>query len=299
VYTVTLTVTDNEGLTGFSSSTIKVNVVTVLLTLDDGPEGDEYGFNSTSSVLNTLSNNDVQAGIKATFFTLTHGKHWGGTELGESLLIQERNEGHVASIHAGGKGCIGPHFWFARHTWRVRTKPYPVGPNGEILKKGTTVGNSGLESDLVAAIRRLRYLYENPYYNPEFVRPPGYFYNSAVLEAYSSEAVKNELGNIDGLKMILTDTLWGDGGGGPWPPPSIVSAGLKASIKNCIEKGIHEIVLTLHDSNDTTAQNLETYLNDIRQAAEEEGYNVKFVDSESEAREILNRRWTSGNWQGK
>lgn len=58
-------------------------------------------------------------------------------------------------------------------------------------------------------------------------------------------------------------------------------------------------MLTLHDSNDATAENLETYLNDIKQAAEEKGYNVIFVDSESKAREILNKRWIAGNWQAK
>lgn len=90
------------------------------------------------------------------------------------------------------------------------------------------MGKNARESDLVAAIRRLRCLYEDSYYDPEFVRPPGYFYNDDVLEAYRSEAVKNELGNTDGLKMILTDTLWGDGGGAPFSlPPQIVRYGLK------------------------------------------------------------------------
>jgi|GEM_PF-1199941 len=287
-------------LHGFLATPV-VSCVTVLLTFDDGPEGDEYRFNSTSSVLNTLSTNSVQEGIKATFFTLTHGQHWGGSELGANLLYAEYANGHVVSIHQGGKGCKGPHV-NQPHTKRVDTFPYPVGACGEVLKKGEgePVGKNGLESDLVAAIRRLRCLFLNSNYNPEFVRPPMYIYNASVLDAYNSQAVKCELGNCDGdgLKMILTDNKGTGDSGGPGPLPSVVSETLKRSVKNCLQQKIYEIVLTLHDSNDTTARNLNRYLNDIRQAAEEEGFTIKFVESESEAREILNRRWIAGNWQG-
>lgn len=274
----------------------------VLLTFDDGPEGDEDKpgqFNSTSSILGTLSTNSVKSGIKATFFTLTHGAQWGGSGFGAGLLCTEYTSAHVVSIHQGGQGCKGPHT-LQLHTKRVDGFAYPVGPNGEVLKKneGDPNGLNRLESDLIAAIRRLRFLFGDPSYDPEFVRPPMYVYNDDVVAAYGSEAVKRELGNDVGLKMVLTDTLWGDGGGGPWPPSSQVSAGLKASVQNCIGKGIYEIVLTLHDSNDDTANNLETYLNDIIQAAQEKGYVVEFVTSDSEARQILRNRWATGDWQG-
>jgi hypothetical protein len=67
-------------------------------------------------------------------------------------------------------------------------------------------GANALECDLVAGITRLRLrALLGPTYNPEFVRPPYWEYNSAVLNAYASTAVRQALGNSTGLKMILTD----------------------------------------------------------------------------------------------
>lgn len=285
------------------ASCVGKNMVTVLLTFDDGPEGDEYGFNSTVSVLDTLNDNNVQSEIKAIFFTLTHGPQWGGSQLGEDLLKRERTDGHVSSIHGGGKGASSPHLLFGRHTWRASstTKPYPIGSCGEVLKEGNPIGRNALESDLVAAIRRLKCIYADPNYNPEFVRPPGYFYNDNSLEAYNSQAVKCELGNCDGdgLKMILSNNQGIGDAGGPGPPPFLISKTLRASVKNCLQRKIYDIVLTLHDSNNITARNLVRYLNEIRLAAEEEGYAVRFVVSAVEARTILNKRWSEGNWQWK
>jgi peptidoglycan/xylan/chitin deacetylase (PgdA/CDA1 family) len=274
----------------------------VLLTFDDGPEGDEdkpREFNSTSSILSTLNTNSVQGGIKATFFTLTHGRQWGGSDFGSDLLCTEYASGHVVSIHQGGQGCK---YWHTNntHTKRIDGPAYPVGPYGEVLKKheGDPVGSNRLESDLIAAIRRLRFLFGDPSYDPEFVRPPMYVYNNDVIAAYGSDAVKRELGNDVGFKMVLTDNRGIGDSGGPGPWPSVVSDMLKKSVKNCIQKGITEIVLTLHDSNDTTAKNLERYLNDIKEAAQEKGYVVEFVTSDSEARQILRNRCDAGNWQG-
>jgi hypothetical protein len=57
-------------------------------------------------------------------------------------------------------------------------------------------------------------------------------------------------------KLILTD-VWGDGGG----PTALGDVKKLSSTFNAsLEAGLDKIVVTLHDSNDKTANNLEQYL---------------------------------------
>jgi peptidoglycan/xylan/chitin deacetylase (PgdA/CDA1 family) len=268
--------------------------VRVLLTFDDGPDGDEdFSDNSTLQILNKLKNNSIQPGIKAVFFTLTHGPQWGGSTRGVTLLQQEKSEGHVVAIHAGGIGC--PKKWHAinaLHPDRVCCPAYPVGKKGIPQAAGTPMGRSALESDMVAGIRRLKNLFGKDY-NPQFVRPPTYIHNEDCFGAYNSDIVKKELAGSEGLKLALTDVT-GDYGG-PWVWPWIKGK-VRDETQIALNNGITDIVVTWHDSNNTTADILEKLISTIRNVVENNGYTCKFVDSEAEARDILKRRSDLGNW---
>ena len=69
--------------------------VRFVLTFDDGPDGREQD-NSTASVLDTLTENPTQNGIKAIFFVQTRSKKGGATVRGQELLEREHALGHAS-----------------------------------------------------------------------------------------------------------------------------------------------------------------------------------------------------------
>lgn len=69
-----------------------------LLTFDDGPSI-STDANPTLSILDDLSRNPVQSGIKAIFFVQTRAANGGGTALGRQIMQRENAEGHVLGFH--------------------------------------------------------------------------------------------------------------------------------------------------------------------------------------------------------
>ncbi len=69
-----------------------------LLTFDDGPSI-STNANPTLSILDDLSHNSVQSGIKAIFFVQTRAVNGGGTALGRQIMQRENAEGHVLGFH--------------------------------------------------------------------------------------------------------------------------------------------------------------------------------------------------------
>jgi len=142
--------------------------------------------------------------------------------------------------------------------------------------------------------QRLRYIFSNPAYNPEFVRPPKWERNEQVLNSYNAQVIKDELGTTIGLKMILRDIYGKDGGASGMSWVWRVKKLLRNDAQKSIQNKIYYMVAVLHDSNDETAGNLIPYLEEIKEGLSQAGCNaVVFVKSEEKAREILRQkeRW--------
>jgi PKD repeat protein len=258
-YTVTLTITDNDGLTGSAELSFIVKLV-IVMTFDDGPVGDialERG-NYTEDILNDLYANDIQSDIKAVFFVQTHAPEAGGSPIGEELIKGEDRYGHVVAVHTGGKAKH--RFWpwslLDRHPKRAQYPPYDIDMlfdyNGDGINDsdGIPDGKNALESDLIAAKKRIELLTGKV---PEFVRPPYYDYGKTpeekqrVLATYQKQY----------LKMILTDAKGQETGSSFWSPGWWIAWRLNDTVEEAIEKhGINQVVVTLHDTNEDVAEYL-------------------------------------------
>lgn len=220
--------------------------VQIVLTFDDGPDGEHplgSGINTTENIINDLYLNDIQDGIKAAFFVQTHDPEYGGSPIGEALIEIEDEEGHIVGVHTGGEG---EHWLDQDHTDRAEQDPYDV--DGD----GVADGENALESDMVAAILRIKDITGEV---PEFVRPPYWLYNQDVLDSYESEAVKDALGNDEGLKMILKDVLSGDAGKWFMQPFSWwVRRNLEDGVEGCIEDENYQMIVSFHDTNILTVE---------------------------------------------
>lgn len=286
---------EKQGYAGDAAQLSFIIPVEIILTFDDGPVGDKSlgtGENSTENILNDLSINDVQNHIKTTFFVQTHDPEYGGSPIGESLIIREDDEDHVVGIHTGGEGR---HFPWTDHIDRVEQNDpeediYDANEDRVIDEQD---GRNALECDLVAAKKRIYELTERI---PEFVRPPYWRYNDEVLATYQRQD----------LKMILTDAKGGDGGLWYMNIPSKVSDNLTNTVQACIEQEMNQIVITLHDTNTRTAEYLNasgidhpSYLDSIVEGVrrgleletrEEALEHIRFITSAEEMRQILESR---------
>jgi len=224
--------------------------VQIVLTFDDGPDGEHplgSGENTTENIIDDLYFNDIQDEIKAAFFVQTHDPQYGGSSIGEALIGVEDEEGHIIGVHTGGEG---EHWFWQGHPIRVIQDPYDV--DGD----GVADGESALESDLIAAILRIKAITGEV---PEFVRPPYWWYNQDVLDAYKSEAVKHALGDDygEGLKMIYRDVLSGDGGESWISFEWWVKQNIKNEVIDCIEESkTYQMIVSFHDTNEDTAEYL-------------------------------------------
>jgi len=227
--------------------------VQIVLTFDDGPDGVhtlENGLNTTENIIDDLDYNYIQNEIKAAFFVQTHDPEYGGSSIGEALIEIEDEEGHIIGVHTGGEGRHDYGWWWQwqPHTDRVEQEAYDV--DGD----GVADGENALESDMVAAILRIKSITGQV---PEFVRPPYWEHNQAVLDAYKSEAVKNALGNNEGLKMIYRDVLSGDGGESWMSFGWLARRRLEDGVEECIEdENIYQMIVSFHDTNVDTAEYL-------------------------------------------
>lgn len=214
-----------------------------LLTFDDGPSGAARN-NSSASILDTLAHNRWQNGIKAIFFVQTRHRNGGGTEIGQQLMQRMQREGHLLALHtASTRGHIN-------HTQM---------PLAE------------LDRSLGDGIEDLRRISGTA---PHFVRPPFWHFNPATLERYAAH----------GLGMLLDDISLGDGK--VWGITANPNARkrIRADLQKAARRirdgeipavaGYFPLVVTMHDTNSTTARNLERYLGMLVEEARHVGLAV-------------------------
>ena len=217
--------------------------VRFLITFDDGPSG-AARHNSSALILDTLARNRWQNGIKAIFFVQTRHRNGGGTEIGQQLMQRMQREGHLLALHtASARGHIN-------HTQM---------PLAE------------LDRSLVTGIEDIRQISGVP---PRFIRPPFWHHNPATLDRYAAH----------GLSMLLDDISIGDGK--VWG--ITLNPNARKRIRADLQKVAHRIrndeipavsgyiplVMTMHDTNPTTARNLENYLGMLVEEARHAGFTV-------------------------
>lgn len=257
----------------------------VLLTFDDGPakSGDPNDGmvegSSTLKVLNTLRDyrhgpGRRQQGLTAVFFVLTQPETFyktvypkGECRDGEVLLREIARRGHIIGAHWGGRyfcQTIG-------HNRRVKDPPYDWNGNGDASDDGA----NALESDLLECIHRIESVTG---IRTRFVRPARWMYqdpNDPVIEFEVLETYERL-----GLKMILTDAKLGDGGYwfvGHFVPKKKV---LREGILRAVSLGVHDLIITMHDSNDETALQLPFFLDWIKKTIAEIELGGERIDPE-------------------
>lgn len=236
--------------------------VRFLITFDDGPSG-ALENNSSALILDTLAQNRWQNGIKAIFFVQTRHRNGGGTAYGRELMQRMLNEGHLLGLHtASERGHIN-------HT------QMPL---------------SELEDNLKTGIEDIKMLSGE---EPRFIRPPFWSFNAATLSLYEAQ----------GLSMLLDDISIRDGKiHGVTSNPNV-----RARIHSDLHKvarriragevpavaGYIPLVMTMHDTNPTTARDLETYLGMLIEEAQQAGLVVHaqpFISPREELVQIANLR---------
>ena len=236
--------------------------VRFLITFDDGPSA-ALADNSTALILDTLAHNRWQNGIKAIFFVQTRHLKGGGTAQGRQLMQRMLGDGHLLGLHtASARGHIN-------HT------QMPL---------------SELEDSLLVGIEDIRQLSGE---TPRFIRPPFWSFNSATLALYESHS----------LSMLLDDISIRDGKvHGVTSNPNVrerIRADLqKATLRvraGAIQAlgGYIPLVMTMHDTNPTTARDLESYLGMLIEEAHYAGLVVHaqpFVSPEQELAQVANLR---------
>ena len=236
--------------------------VRFLISFDDGPSAAREN-NSTALILDTLAQNRWQNGIKAIFFVQTRHRNGGGSAHGRQLMQRMLGDGHLLGLHtASVRGHINH----------------------------TLMPLSELEGDLEAGIEDIRALSGEA---PRFVRPPFWSFNSATLSLYEAH----------GLSMLLDDISIRDGKvRGVTSNPNVrerLRADLQKAASRIREGGIQALagyiplVMTMHDTNPTTARDLESYLGMLIEEAHYAGLIVHpqpFISPGEEVAQVANLR---------
>jgi peptidoglycan/xylan/chitin deacetylase (PgdA/CDA1 family) len=209
-----------------------------LLSFDDGPAP------STARVLDTLSKNPIQPGIKALFFVQTRAPEAGGGAPGVELMRRQHAAGHVLGVHSGTP--LG-------HISHMALSPEELAESLEHAK-----------SD-IASITGVA---------PRFVRPPFNFYGDSTLKIYDQA----------GLSMLLADINPRDGtllGINLVPAKRMIVRAHLERIKHELRQGelpvvdgATPVVVIFHDVNTTTAENLDGYLQMLVEEAHGAGIRV-------------------------
>ena len=203
--------------------------VRFVLTFDDGPDGREQG-NPTASILDALAENPTQQGIKAIFFVQTRSSDGGATVRGRGLLERSHTQGHMLALHDGSS--LGH-------------------PNHCKLSDAALAQSLGDGlADLMAIVGR----------PITMLRPPYWAYDERTLAAYGRH----------GLEILLTDLSANDGkvrGYHGSPRRRSHMAGQLTQVQERMQRdeipgadGATPIVVTLHDTNDYTAEHMQEYL---------------------------------------
>ncbi len=225
--------------------------VRFLLTFDDGPSGLTED-NPTLAILEQLAANSVQPGIKAVFFVQPRHPRGGGTEFGRALLYRIHQGGHLLALHNGSE---------RGHVNHVHLEP-------DELERSLEHGIADIREVTGAA--------------PRFIKPPYLAYSSETLARYERHQ----------LDMILDDVQGRDGAVHffYWNPRlhahlhrelADAAAAIQAGRLPVIADAI-PLIVTLHDTNTATAENLELYLRVLIDSARAVGLRVAekpFFDS--------------------
>lgn len=197
-----------------------------LLTFDDGPSG-QVRDNPTQKVLDTLARNPVQSGIKALFFVQTRTTGGALTPTGQALLRRMVADGHALGFHTATPG----HTSHRRMTTAELRQSLDLGMGDHRRLAGQA---------------------------PQFVRPPGWAYDAGTLALYHGA----------GLQMLLTDLSATDGKI-VWPYYSWRRRShLRHQLRHLLHSGpqlpvvdgVRPVIVTFHDPNPFTAEQLEEYL---------------------------------------
>lgn len=199
-----------------------------LLTFDDGPSI-ALSNNPTQKIVDTLAHNPVQPGIKAVFFIQTRWPGAGGAPLGRRLIQRLADDDHVLGVHSGT--VLG----HVDHRKMRETELFESLRDGhaDIEKYGKVSG---------------------------LIRPPFWAFNTETLGTYDRA----------GVSMLLTDLRARDGVF-HWYQVNPHTGGrlhrdfahfqqrlLNGSIQAV--DGVVPAVVTFHDTNTFTADQLATYL---------------------------------------
>jgi len=236
--------------------------VRFLLSFDDGPSG-AADDNTTARILETLARNRWQRHIKAIFFIQTRHPAGGATEIGRALIARLHREGHQIGLHtASARGHIN-------HT------QMPLAELDRTLDDG------------IEDIRR------HTGDVPRFLRPPYWAYNAATVARYEAH----------GLTMLLDDVSLGDGKVHGYTSNPQARSRIRANLRRSARQieagdlpaldGYLPLVVTMHDTNPTTAQHLEDYLGMLIEEARAAGLTVDktpFVAPGSEIVRVANLR---------
>jgi len=236
--------------------------VRFLLSFDDGPSG-SLDNNTTAHILDTLAHNRWQNGIKAIFFVQTRHYAGGGTPIGQQLMRRIYREGHLLALHT------------ATRQGHINHTRMPLAQLDRTLENG---------------IEDIRHISGDV---PAFVRPPFWAYNAATLARYQAH----------GLTMLLDDITIRDGKVKGYTSNPHARAHIRADLERAARRvqageimavsGYIPLVMTMHDTNPTTAHDLESYLGMLLEEARRAGFVVDrapFISPRAELVRVANVR---------
>ncbi len=230
-----------------------------LLTFDDGPSALEEN-NPTRSILKQLQDNPVQPGIKAVFFVQSRAWNGGGTPLGKEIMHEEYAAGHVLGFHTAAK---------EGHVGHLLMSPFE-------LRQSLEYGINDIQ--LITGQR------------PLWLRPPYFSYSDTTADAYQDA----------GFRLILSDLSANDG------VINATSFRKRSHLANCLLE-LHyrlsairnlpnpiPVVVTFHDVNRFTAENMVEYLRILIEEAQWAGLvttDKPFYDKTEDLQNALTSWW--------
>jgi peptidoglycan/xylan/chitin deacetylase (PgdA/CDA1 family) len=224
-----------------------------LLTFDDGPSAGSLP-SSTQSILDDLSNNPLQPGIKAIFFLQTRASDAGGSMLGKKLMQHEYDGGHILAFHTATAG----------HS------------NHRFLEPAV------FEQSLKDGIDDIRHITGTA---PVLVRPPFWSYDQRTFSAYQTHGLHillTDLSANDGKTWGINFSLR--------RRSSMLHQldDVKVRIEHGdlpVIDGCIPVVVTFHDINSYTARHMQEYLQILLDSARELGLSTTakpFYDQRSD-----------------
>jgi peptidoglycan/xylan/chitin deacetylase (PgdA/CDA1 family) len=199
-----------------------------LLSFDDGPSG-SLGVNPTRQILDALTNNPVQPGIKALFFIQTRAPYAGGSAQGQALLRRQQKDGHLLGFHTATP----------RHANHRFLSPAEL---DQSLRDGV--------ADLSAVSGK----------PPRLVRPPFWNYDQRTFAAYQAHGLRlllTDLSAHDGKTWGINGSLRRRSN--LRTQLALIATQIHAGSMPVVN-GVTPVVVTFHDLNPYTARHLQEYL---------------------------------------